>query len=218
MERNFLKHNLKPIRPVSLERKEIRMESPKMQEFSSVHSIALALALSTMGAFALAISPAALADDVIPPPTLPSPLCDNLEVPAGNSVAFHAYAIGTQNYMWSGSNWVFIAPSAILFGDPGYNGEVAIHFAGPTWESNSGSKVVGHKLAACMPDTTAIPWLLLGAVSSQGPGVFDRVTFIQRVNTVGGKAPASSGTFVGQEADVPYTAEYYFYKADETED
>jgi hypothetical protein len=67
------------------------------------------------------------------------------------------------------------------------------------------------RLAACAPDTTAIPWLKLGAVSSQGPGVFDGVTFIQRVNTVGGKAPATSGTTVGEVANVPYSAEYYFY-------
>jgi hypothetical protein len=34
---------------------------------------------------------------------------------------------------------------------------------------------------------------------------------IQRVNTVGGIAPSTLGTFVGQEARVPYTTEYFFY-------
>ena len=63
-----------------------------------------------------------------------------------------------------------------------------------------------------MPDASAIPWLLLVAVSTEGPGVLDGVTYIQRVNTTGGLAPAVPGTFVGQEADVPYTAEYYFYR------
>jgi hypothetical protein len=33
------------------------------------------------------------------------------------------------------------------------------------------------------------------------------------VNTVGGKAPTDPGSFVGEEARVPYTAEYYFYRA-----
>ena len=31
--------------------------------------------------------------------------------------------------------------------------------------------------------------LLLGAVFNEGPGIFHRVMFIQRVNTVGGNAP-----------------------------
>jgi hypothetical protein len=39
------------------------------------------------------------------------------------------------------------------------------------------------------------------------------VTFIQRVNTIGGTAPAEAGAFVGDEARVPYTTEYYFYRA-----
>jgi hypothetical protein len=40
------------------------------------------------------------------------------------------------------------------------------------------------------------------------------VTFIQRVNTVGGKAPTVNGVVAGEVARVPYTAEYLFYKAD----
>jgi hypothetical protein len=59
----------------------------------------------------------------------------------------------------------------------------------------------------------AIPWLLLRAVSTEGPGIFERTTFIQRVNTMGGAAPATAPTQAGQEARVPYTAEYYFYRA-----
>ena len=46
-----------------------------------------------------------------------------------------------------------------------------------------------------------------------GPGVFDGVTFIQRVNTVGGLPPAEDGAFVGEEARVPYAADDYFYRA-----
>jgi hypothetical protein len=88
---------------------------------------------------------------------------------------------------------------------------VGTHFAGPTWESNSGSKVVGQRLAACTPDPNSIPWLLLAAASTRGPGVFDGVTFVQRVNTVGGKAPSAPGANVGDEVQVPYTAEYSFY-------
>jgi len=35
---------------------------------------------------------------------------------------------------------------------------------------------------------------------------------MQRFNTIGGTAPAEAGTVFGEEARVPYTAEYYFYR------
>jgi hypothetical protein len=61
-------------------------------------------------------------------------------------------------------------------------------------------------------DQDAIPWLRLQALTSEGPGIFANTTFIQRVNTTGGKAPFTDGTFVGQVARVPYTADYFFYR------
>ena len=141
-------------------------------------------------------------------------ICPSLAVPEGNAVAFHAYAMGVQIYQWNATRatWVFIAPSATLFADPGYHGKVGTHYAGPTWESNSGSLVRGVRQAACAPDLNSIPWLRLGAVFSQGPGVFDTVSYVQRVKTVGGLAPTTPGTVNGQIAEVPYTAEYYFYR------
>src|SRR2546422_7566089 len=137
----------------------------KPGKFAAAAAAALAL---------LAFSLGARAQDSTPP-VLPSPQCDSLQIPAGNTLTFHAYAIGVQIYKWNGTAWVFVAPSAILYADPGYNGQVAIHYAGPTWESISGSKVVGKRLAGCTPDTNSIPWLKLVAGSSQGPGVFGGV-------------------------------------------
>src|SRR5205809_2965280 len=139
--------------------------------------------------------------------------CQNLQVLEGNMVAFHAFGVGVQIYRWDGTSWIFVAPEAVLFADAGDDGAVGIHYAGPTWESVSGSKVVGVVLERCTPDPDAIPWLLLGAVSNEGPGIFHRVTFIQRVNTVGGKAPTDPGDLPGGVAGVPYTAEYFFYRA-----
>ena len=141
--------------------------------------------------------------------------CQILQVPAGNEVAFHAYAEGVQIYRWDGSSWVFSRPEAVLYANDGENGVVGIHYAGPTWESVSGSIVVGKVLQRCTPNPDAIPWLLLKAVHSEGPGIFHGVTFIQRLYTEGGKAPVSAGEFIGQEARVPYAAEYYFYRADD---
>lgn len=141
-----------------------------------------------------------------------------LEVPTGNRLAFATSAEGVQIYRCdltaTGYAWVFVAPEAVLV--EGNNGVVGSHYAGPTWETNSGSNVVGVKLQSSLsPDPTAIPWLLLGAVSTQGPGVLENVTYIHRVNTSGGTAPTTGcdSSHVGEEVRVPYTAEYFFYRA-----
>jgi hypothetical protein len=146
-------------------------------------------------------------------PELPSPECNSVNVPDGNRVSSHVYALGVQIYRWSGTSWVFVAPNATLFADPCYDRQVGVHYAGPTWEANDGSKVVGAREADCTPFRGAIPWLRLRATLTSGHGAFARVTYIQRVNTIGGTAPSEAGAFVGDEARVPYTAEYYFYGA-----
>ena len=145
-------------------------------------------------------------------PDLPSPACDSLDVPAGNEVSAHVYALGVQIYRWSGTNWAFIGPEARLFADAGYNGQVGIHYAGPKWEANDGSIVSAVSQTNCVPFRGAIPWLRLKATPLTERGSLADVTYIQRVNTIGGTAPATAGNFVGDEARVPYTAEYYFYR------
>jgi Protein of unknown function (DUF3455) len=137
--------------------------------------------------------------------------CDKLRAPEGSTLLLDALGIGVQIYRWSGTAWVFVSPSATLYADAGAHGQVATHFGGPTWKSNSGGTVVGTVLERCTPDAASIPWLSLSGVN-EGPGIFSKVTFIQRLNTVGGNAPSTPGSFVGEEADVPYTADYLFYK------
>jgi len=139
--------------------------------------------------------------------------CERLQVDAGNKVAAHAYAEGVQVYRWTGTSWLFVRPEAVLYHDEGEDGVLGTHYAGPTWESVSGSKVAGAVVERATPDTTAIPWLKLRATTSAGPGIFKSITFIQRVNTVGGLAPTDAGEYVGEEVGVSYTAEYYFYRA-----
>ena len=145
-------------------------------------------------------------------PELPSPLCDHLRVGEGNKLHSQVYATGVQIYRWDGNSWMLVGPDATLFANAGYDGKVGKHYVGPTWESNSGSKVVGTRMFGCSPDTTAIPWLLLEAVSTSGPGIYNSVTYIQRANTTGGLPPAGPGSFIGEIVQVPYTAEYYFYR------
>jgi hypothetical protein len=140
----------------------------------------------------------------------------DIKVEAGNRVHFHAYAAGYQVYVATettgGLKWVLKAPDAVLFDNDG--NVVGIHYAGPTWETSSGSWVKGARVNGITVDASAIPWLLLKATDSNGPGVLNGTTFIQRVNTVGGIAPASaSGAQIGDELRVAYTAEYYFFRA-----
>jgi hypothetical protein len=148
------------------------------------------------------------------------------EVPAAisvgetNRVHFHGFGVGFQIYTWNGTSWGGAVPEATLFDEDG--NVVALHFGvfaangsfvGPAWQSNSGSEVVGKiPPAAVTVDTNAIPWLRLQALTTAGPGIFADVSFIQRVNTTGGKAPFTSGSFVGQVARIPYTADYFFYR------
>ena len=139
--------------------------------------------------------------------------CARLGVDDGNKLAFRSYATGTQIYRWNGAAWIFVAPDAKLFVNEMYHGQIGKHYVGPTWESNSGSKIVAAKIDECTPDTSAIPWLKLQKVDTEGPGIFESVTFIQRLNTTGGLKPTVPGSFVGEEMAVPYTAEYYFYRA-----
>jgi hypothetical protein len=141
-----------------------------------------------------------------------------LVVEEGNKVQFHVYAVGVQIYVWTINpttdlgSWIFKAPEAVLLDSDG--NPVGTHYAGPTWESESGSKVVGQRVDGVTVDSTAIPWLLLKRVSSQGPGIFANTTFIQRVHTVGGLTPATPGGAAGEEGRVSYLAEYFFYRAE----
>ena len=138
--------------------------------------------------------------------------------PAGHELAFTLRASGVQIYECKAKKdnsaqfeWVFKAPEADLFDPDGK--KVGSHFKGPTWKANDGSSVVGEKPKSYVKDTNAIPWLLLDVKQHEGTGIFSKVTSIQRVDTVGGKAPAGGcdAASVGKEIRVPYTANYRFY-------
>ena len=163
----------------------------------------------------LAVTPA-LGFDNADGPELPAQ-CSSIQVPTGNKLALHVYARGSQIYRWNTmlGKWDFIGPQASLFAEENYFGEVGSHYFGPTWESKSGSKVEARRVegTGCTPDPTAVAWLLLSKFRTDGAGIFTSVTYIQRVNTTGGIAPSEPGSYDGEMKEVPYTAEYYFYRA-----
>ena len=140
--------------------------------------------------------------------------CTQLQVPEGSNISFHVFGVGFQVYRWDGTQWKFSNPEANLFADAGLNALVGTHFsepgAKPNWLTVSGSRVIGTLTDRCPVNANAIDWVKLSADNS-GTGIFNQTTFIQRLNTVGGLAPTTPGTVVGQEFKSPYTADYYFY-------
>jgi hypothetical protein len=148
----------------------------------------------------------------------PAPIPDNLAVPRQNVVLFSMAATGSQVYVCqprtgepSVFEWTFKAPEAALLNEAGE--KIGRHYAGPTWEADDGSRVVGEVVErAAAPTSDAIPWLLLRAKTAEGAGVFGTVSYVQRLETVGGVAPAEGcdQTMAGAELAVPYQATYTF--------
>jgi hypothetical protein len=145
----------------------------------------------------------------------PAGVPSSLAPAADQDLAFTLDATGVQEYTCNGTAWVFVAPDAQLYLPNNANTAVGHHFAGPTWEwYEDGSSVVGRKVAAGTVDKSAIPWLLLVAANHGGDdGRMTPVTSIQRLQTVGGNAPATGcdAAHAGAAANVPYTATYFFY-------
>ena len=139
-----------------------------------------------------------------------------IQPPANEQLLLQVHAKGDQIYTCKEDiehyAWILKAPDAQLFDKDGK--PFGKHYAGPSWESNDGSKIVGKAAAnAPSPDSNSIPWLLVTVVGHSGDGVLARVTSIQRLNTKGGKAPASGcdEAHAAQEIRVPYSADYLFF-------
>ena len=158
-----------------------------------------------------AASPASNGDDI------PAPL----RVSATDLSRRQTHGVGVQVYQCRGNKddaarfqWQLKEPAANLFDKAGH--KIGRHYAGPTWEADDGSKVIGEVVArADSPDPNAVAWLLLSAKSTSGNGIFQGVRFVQRLHTAGGNAPAGGcdQASAGSEVRVPYSADYWFYAA-----
>lgn len=148
-------------------------------------------------------------------------LPDNL--PEGNSRVATFFAVGVQKYRAkekAGSNpvtfeWVFVAPRADLF--DASNNKVGIHSAGPVWTLSTADSMYGQATnppsSAPASDPNSIDWLLLEPKTDNPPtGAFAEVSYLQRIATNGGKAPATPPANENETVDVPYTAIYRFSK------
>jgi hypothetical protein len=213
-------------------KKENCVENHNTQKHQSTHRI-LPIACGTVLAVALTVAPAR-ADhaDRVTPPRVPA----NLQAPARNKVFLEGHASGTQDYVClpSGTSflWTFFGPQATLFDD--HHKQIITHFLSPnpfeggtpraTWQHSRDTSAVWGSAIQTSTDANfvrpgAIPWLLLQVVGNlDGPRHGDTLTtatFIQRVNTSGGIAPATGcagAADVGKKVLVPYKADYFFYK------
>lgn len=112
----------------------------------------------------------------------------------------------------AGFGWRLKGPDAILTDAAGKT--AGRHFAGPSWQANDGSLVVGEPLVASpSPESGAVAWLVLRAKSHAGTGVFADVAYVVRTATSGGAAPSSGcdAAHTAIEAREPYSATYTFF-------
>jgi hypothetical protein len=144
-----------------------------------------------------------------------------VQVPAGNKVAMETVGVGEITYactpkkdMAGQFEWVFAGPDAKLNDRCGK--QVGKYYGPPaTWESMDGSKLTGAQVAVSPSSAGNIPLQLVKANPAMGMGVMSGVTYIQRVATMGGVAPAmpcDAGT-AGSKQIVKYRADYIFYKS-----
>ena len=132
-----------------------------------------------------------------------------VQVPSGNKLAAKFYAKGVQTYTCTAGAWKSLEPAATLADRLGR--AVALHSRGPIWVSTvDGSAVEAAPVDGARNDVPgAVPELLLKAKSTRGAGVFAGVSYVQRLATKGGVAPAG-GCQEGAQTSVQYEALYTF--------
>ncbi|MFJ7565576.1 DUF3455 domain-containing protein [Herminiimonas sp. NPDC097707] len=180
---------------------------------TSISAVALASAAVLLTACSTTpMTTSMYSQDALPP---------TVQVPAGHSVAMQTVGAGDITYECRGKKdmagqfeWVFVGPDAVLSDRSGK--AVGKYFGPPaTWASNDGSKVTATQLAVAPAGAGNIPFQLVKANPAMGSGAMTGVTYIQRVATKGGVAPASvcSAGNAGSKEVVKYRADYIFWKA-----
>lgn len=147
-------------------------------------------------------------------------LPEAVRVPAGHTLKMTTTGVGEITYecrekkdMAGQHEWVFVAPVATLYGAD--KTMVGRYYAGPTWEAKDGSKVTGKQVAVAPAGAGNIPLQLVKTDPAMGMGAMQGLSYIQRLNTQGGVAPAMAcdASTKGQRQQVKYAADYVFYGA-----
>ncbi|MGL4230157.1 MAG: DUF3455 domain-containing protein [Casimicrobium sp.] len=153
-----------------------------------------------------------------------SSLPDAVKVPAGHRVAMETVGVGDITYECRDKKdannatpgqyeWAFVGPSAVLNDRSGK--AIGAYYGPPaTWRSNDGSTVTATQVAVSPASPGNIPLQLVKANPATGTGAMMGVTYIQRVATKGGVAPAMTCDMAskGKREVVKYQADYILYK------
>jgi Protein of unknown function (DUF3455) len=151
-------------------------------------------------------------------PATPAAIPVAVAVPAGQKTYMTLTGVGEITYECrakatkDGFEWAFAGPAAVLY--DANKVPQGKYYGGPTWEANDGSKVTGKQLAVSPAAPGNIALQLVQANPAMGNGAMQGVTYIQRLNTVGGVAPseACGESGLGMKKQVKYQADYVFYK------
>ena len=167
--------------------------------------VAFAVMLATAGATYAAVDNA----------SLPEPV----RVPAGNSIKLETIGKGEITYECREKKdtagtfeWAFVVPVATLWDMQ--QKSVGKYYGGPTWEAADGSKITGKQVAVAPSSAGNIPMQLVKANPAMGNGAMTGVSYIQRIETKGGVAPAATcnAAVAGTKQQVAYEAKYVFYQ------
>jgi len=150
------------------------------------------------------------------PQTAPGDVLDPRTYAPDSRLYLVLHASGVQKYTCQANGtWLFTDPEATLYKMTGGQKPVGRHFLNfstgrPVWQFNGGSSVEAARTQSASGGSGNIAWLLLQAVATS-PGRLGQTTWIQRLNTSGGIAPAGTCT-PGDTTAVPYSADYFFWR------
>jgi hypothetical protein len=142
-------------------------------------------------------------------------LFSNIKAPSDQSPVLQLTGQGVQIFRCERRDntmiWSFRQPEADLYDASGK--AVGKHGASFSFEHVDGSRLVATIVANDeAPQSTDLRWLLM-TTRSFNRGAFERVTYVQRVNTKGGLPPARCDTAQsGQLLRVDFTADFVFYR------
>jgi hypothetical protein len=166
-------------------------------------------------------APAAAPPVPAPAPAAESPsrpalgLFSRIRAPTEVEPAFELVATGAQIFRCEpdkdGFRWVFRLPEAELRDARGQ--VVAHHGANYSFEHVDGSRLLGTIVGYdSAPSDDSVRWLLL-RTQSFGQGELEKVSYVQRIDTVGGMPPAQcQAEQVNQILRVPFSAKFIFYR------
>ncbi len=156
-----------------------------------------------------------------PLPTLEAPtrpslgLFSRIKTPSEVDPVLELAAIGVQIFRCEqgkeGFRWIFRLPEAELRDARGQL--VGHHGANYSFEHADGSRLIGTIVGYdSAPGDESLRWLLL-RTQSYGQGEFEKMTYVQRVETAGGMPPAQCpAEQVNQILRVPFSAKFIFYR------